>query len=238
MKSKEMALAEAMAKIKDGMTIIIGGFLDQNAPLACIDYLVESGVKDLTLISLVNAYMGGGFGIGKLFDNKQVKKFIGSHIGTCPAAVEQFKNGELEVEYFPQGTLIEKIRAGGAGLGGVLTPVGIGTLMEEGKQKVSVNGREYLVETALKADVAVIKGYKADKVGNILYRGTTNTNPILPLAADYVIAEVDHIVEPGDIEADRVGTPGILVDAIVKSYGEEKIREIYRNLWIRNKKLV
>src|SRR5690606_27878908 len=108
-----------------------------------------------------------------------------SHIGTCPAAVEQYKSGELEVEYYPQGTVIEKIRAGGAGLGGVLTPVGIGTLMEEGKQKVVIDGKEYLVETAIKADVAIIRGYKADKVGNILYRGTPNSNPVMALAADY-----------------------------------------------------
>lgn len=237
MKSKEKALDAALDYIKDGMTIMIGGFLGQNAPLACIDKLVERGVKDLTLITAVNAYVGGGFGIGKLIENKQIKKYIGSHIGTCPAAVELYKNGELEVDYYPQGTVIEKIRAGGAGLGGVLTPVGVGTLMEQGKQKLVIDNREYLVETALKANVAIIRGYKADKIGNILYRGTYNSNPVMALAADYVIAEVDYVVEPGEIEPDRVGTPGILVDAVVLGYGEEKTQEIFKNLWIRDKKL-
>ncbi|MGI6130042.1 MAG: CoA transferase subunit A [bacterium] len=237
MKSKQIALDVALDQIQDGMTIMIGGFLDQNAPLACIDKLVELGVKDLTLISVVNAYVGGGFGIGKLIENKQIKKYIGSHIGTCPAAVEQYKNGELGVEYYPQGTLIEKIRAGGAGLGGILTPVGLGTLMEEGKQKVTIDGKEYLVETAIRADVAIIRGYKADKTGNILYRGTPNSNPVMPLAADYVIAEVDYVVEPGQIEPDRVGTPGLLVDAVVLGYGEDKTQEIFKNLWVRDKKL-
>lgn len=237
MKSKEIALDAALDHIKDGMTIMIGGFLGLNAPLACIDKLVERNVKDLTLITAVNSYVGGGFGIGKLFENRQIKKYIGSHVGTCPAATEQYKNGELEVDYYPQGTVIEKIRAGGAGLGGVLTPVGVGTLMEEGKQKIVIDGKTYLVETALKADVAIIRGYKADKTGNILYRGTPNTNPVMPLAADYVIAEVDYVVEPGEIEPDRVGTPGILIDAVVMGYGEEKTREIFRNIWIRDKKL-
>ncbi|MDI3522163.1 MAG: acetate CoA/acetoacetate CoA-transferase alpha subunit [Bacillota bacterium] len=237
MKSKEVSLDAALSHVKDGMTIMIGGFLGLNAPLAAIDRLVELGVKDLTLIAAVNAYPGGGFGIGKLIENHQVKKYIGSHIGTCPAAVEQYKNGELEVEFYPQGTVIEKIRAGGAGLGGILTPTGVGTLMEEGKQKVTVDGRVYLVETPLKADVAIIRGYKADKVGNILYRGTPNSNPIMALAADYVIAEVDYVVEAGEIEPDRVGTPGILVDAVVRGYGEEKTREIFRDLWTKNKKL-
>ena len=237
MKSKEIALNAALDQIKDGMTIMIGGFLGQNAPLACIDRLVERGVKDLTLITAVNSYVGGGFGIGKLFENHQIKKYIGSHVGTCPAATEQYKKGELEVEYYPQGTVIEKIRAGGAGLGGVLTPVGVGTLMEEGKQKVVINGQTYLVETALKADVAIIRGYKGDKAGNILYRGTPNTNPVMALSANYVIAEVDYVMERGEIEPDRVGTPGILVDALVVGYGEEKTREIFRNIWVRDKKL-
>ncbi|NLY50189.1 MAG: CoA transferase subunit A [Firmicutes bacterium] len=233
MKSKEIAMDEALSHIKDGMTLMIGGFIGNNEPIAAIDRLMELGVKDLTLIAVVNAYPGGGFGLGKLIENHQVKKFIGSHIGTCPAAVEQYKNGELEVEYYPQGTMIEKIRAGGAGLGGILTPTGVGTLMEEGKQKITLNGREYLLETAVRADVAIIRGYKADTMGNILYRGTPSSNPIMALAADYVIAEVDYVVEPGELEPDRIGTPGILVDAVVKGYGEEKTREIYRQLWAK-----
>ncbi|HHU69814.1 MAG TPA: CoA transferase subunit A [Thermoanaerobacterales bacterium] len=237
MKSKVIDLDAALDNVKDGMSIMIGGFLGLNAPLACIDRMVERGIKDLTLITAVNSYVGGGLGIGKLFENHQIKKYIGSHVGTCPAATEQHVKGEIEVEYFPQGTVVEKIRAGGAGLGGVLTPVGVGTLMEEGKQKIEIDGQTYLVEKALKADVAIIKGYKADKVGNILYRGTPNTNPLMPLAADYVIAEVDYIVEPGEIAPDQVGTPGILIDAVVMGYGEEKTHEIFRNIWIRDKKL-
>jgi len=237
MRSKVIELDKALDNVKDGMSIMIGGFLELNAPLACIDRMVERNIKDLTLITAVNAYVGGGFGIGKLFENHQIKKYIGSHVGTCPAATEQYINGEIEVEYFPQGTVIEKIRAGGAGLGGVLTPVGVGTLMEEGKQKVEIKGETYLVEEAMRADIAIIKGYKADKVGNILYKGTPNSNPVMPLAADFVIAEVDHIVEPGDIAPDQVGTPGILVDAVVMGYGEDKIRKIFRDIWVRDKKL-
>ena len=176
--------------------------------------------------------------IGKLVANNQIKKFVGAHIGTCPEIQEQYNAGTLEVEFIPMGTVIECIRAGGAGLGAVVTPTGVGTSLEEGRGKMVIDGKEYLVYPPIKADVAIIKGYKADKLGNIQYRGTTKgTNTIMALAADLVIAEVDEIVEAGEIAPASVGTPGILVDIIVKGDSLEVRRKYFEDLWIRTKKL-
>ncbi|MCG8539668.1 MAG: CoA transferase subunit A [Clostridia bacterium] len=229
---------QAVQNIKDNSTIMIGGFLAVGAPLKMIDKLAEEGTKDLTLIGVVGAYPGGGFDIGKLSANKQIKKFIGAHIGTDPAFVEQYNNGELEVEFNPMGTWIERIRAGGAGLGGVVTPVGLGTEIEEGREKIKVNEKDYLLYPPLKADVAIIKAYRADKSGNLQYKGTSlNSNPVMATAADIVIAEVDEIVEVGEIPYSQVGTPGIFVNIIVQGFAPDERKDIFDNLWIKSKRL-
>jgi acetate CoA/acetoacetate CoA-transferase alpha subunit len=236
--AKINTVQEAVENIKDGMKIMTSGFLGVGAPLKTIDALAETGVKDLTLIQAVSAHPGETHDIGKLVANKQIKKFVGAHIGTCPEIQEQYKAGTLEVEFIPMGTIVECIRAGGAGLGAVVTPTGVGTLLEEGREKMVMDGKEYLVYPPIKADVSIIKGYKADKLGNIQYRGTTKgTNTIMALAADLVIAEVDEIVEVGEIAPDSVGTPGILVDIIVKGDSLEARRKYFEDLWIRTKKI-
>ncbi|WP_298839531.1 CoA transferase subunit A [Clostridium sp.] len=236
--AKINTVQEAVENIKDGMKIMTAGFLGVGAPLKIIDALAETGVKDLTIIQAVSAHPGETHDVGKLVSNKQIKKFIGAHIGTCPEIQEQYNAGTLEVEFIPMGTVVECIRAGGAGLGAVVTHTGVGTVLEEGREKMMIDGKEYLVYPPLKADVAIIKGYKADKLGNIQYRGTTKgTNTIMALAADLVIAEVDEIVEAGDIAPDSVGTPGILVDIIVKGDSLEARRKYFEELWIRTKKM-
>ena len=194
-------LDQVMEKVHDGATIMFGGFLGVGAPLKAIDKLVEKGVKNFTIISVVNSNPGQNFDIARLYKNKQVKKLITAHSGTCKIALEQFKNGDIEIEYYPMGSFIEKIRAAGSGLGGILTATGIGTLVEEGKQKLTMHGKEYLIELPLKADFAFIKGYKGDRLGNIQYRGIAiNTNPIMAMGAEYTVAEVNEIVAVGGIE--------------------------------------
>lgn len=227
-----LSMEEALKKyVKNDSSLMMGGFLGCNTALMAIDKIIELGIGDLTLISAVNSFPGGGHEIALLFDHGLVKKFIGSHIGTNPTCVKQYKEGKVEVEMYPQGTVIEKIRCGGAGLGGVLTPVGIGTLMEEGKQKIVLDGKEYLLETALRADVAIIKGFKADTAGNIVYKGTMNSNPTMASAADITIAEVEEIVEAGEIDPKDVDTPGIFVDVICKGYTADIYREKMRAMW-------
>ncbi|MBN7574133.1 MULTISPECIES: CoA transferase subunit A [Clostridium] len=236
--TKIKTVQEAVKNIKDGMKIMTAGFLGVGAPLKMIDALANTNIKDLTLIQAVSAQPGETHDVGKLIANKQIKKFVGAHIGTCPEAQEQYNAGTLEVEFIPMGTIVECIRAGGAGLGAVITPTGLGTEIEKGRDKLSVDGREYLVFPAIKADVALIKGYKADKFGNIVYRGTTKgTNTSMALAADLVIAEVDEIVEVGEIPPDSVGTPGILVDIIVQGDSFEDRRKYFEDLWIRTNKM-
>jgi acetate CoA/acetoacetate CoA-transferase alpha subunit len=222
-------------KVHDGMSIMMGGFCGVGAPLKCIEKIVQKGVKNLTLISVVNAnpFAKGKFDLAALFANGQVKKFITSHNGTCPEAVELARRGELEVEFYPMGTWIEKIRAGGAGLGGFLTPTGINTLVEQGKQKMNINGRDYLLELPLRADIAFIKGYRADRMGNVEYRRVSmNSNTTLAAAADYVVAEVNEIVDIGGIEPERVGTPNVFVKAVVQGYGMEEHQEKFKELWM------
>lgn len=213
--SKLCTISEAIANVKDGMTIMIGGFLGNGSPDKLIDELVKSGVKDLTLI--VNDTGFPDRGCGKLIVSKQIKKVIVSHIGTNPQTGQQMDAGELEVEFSPQGTLAERVRAGGSGLGGVLSPTGIGTIIEEGKKLIEVDGKEFILEKPLRADVAFIKGSIGDKLGNLVYLGTTqNFNPLMATAADLVIAEVDTLKEIGEIEPERVHTPYIFVDYIVQ----------------------
>lgn len=213
---KFISVEDAVAKVKDGMTVMIGGFLANGTPNAIVDALAASGVKNLTLIVNDTAYPDKG--CGQLIANRQVKKVIVSHIGTNPCTSEQMNAGELEVEFCPQGTLAERIRSGGAGLGGVLTPTGIGTLVAEGKEIIRVDGKDYLLEKPLHADVALIGASVGDTEGNLLYRGTTqNFNPLMATAADLVIAEIQEQVEAGQLAPEVIRTPGIFVDYLVKS---------------------
>lgn len=213
--NKVVSIDQAIDHIKDGMTIMIGGFLGVGNPHKIIDALVEKGVKDLTIIANDTALPE--IGIGKLIVNKQVKKVIASHIGTNPETGNQMNSGETEVVLVPQGTLIEQIRAGGAGLGGVLTPTGLGTIVEEGKTKIEVDGKEYLLEKPLKADVALIFGSIVDKKGNIFYsKSTRNFNLYSATAAETVIVEAEKLVEIGELDPHQVMTPGLFVDYIVR----------------------
>ena len=206
---------EAAMKIKDGMTLMIGGFMAAGTPHKIIDALSKSKVKNLTIICNDTAFPDKGIGI--LVTNRQVKKIIASHIGTNPNTIEQFNNKELEVQFVPQGTLAEQVRCGGAGLGGFLTPTGIGTIVEEGKQKMIIDGKEYLLELPLRADVALLGANIGDKMGNLIYKGTTqNFNPMMATAADLVIAEVEELVETGEIPMENVHTQSIFVNYIVK----------------------
>ncbi|MFQ3579787.1 MAG: CoA transferase subunit A [Bacteroidales bacterium] len=214
--NKIITIEEAVSKIQSGMTLMIGGFLGAGSPHSIIAELVKKGVNDLTIICNDTAFADRG--LGQLIANRQVKKVITSHIGTNTATIEQYNKKEIEVEFVPQGTLAERVRSGGAGLGGVLTPTGIGTVVEEGKQKITINGKEYILETALRADVALLGASIADKMGNLHHKGTTqNFNPLMATAADLVIAEADEIVEIGEIPMENIHTQGIFVDFIVKA---------------------
>ena len=206
---------QALEKVKNNMTLMIGGFLATGTPEALVDGIVAKGVRDLTVIGNDTGFPDRG--IGKLIVSKQLKSVIVSHIGTNPETGRQMNAGELAVELVPQGTLAERIRAGGSGLGGVLTPTGLGTIVEEGKQKVTVDGREFLLEKPLRADVALLKADIADKAGNLIFRRSArNFNPVMAMAADLVIVLADKIVEAGEIDPDQVMTPGIFVDMIVQ----------------------
>lgn len=213
--SKFITVEEAVSKVKSGMTVMIGGFLAAGTPNRIVEALSKSGVKDLTIIANDTAYPDKG--IGLLITNKQVKKVIASHIGTNPNTIQQFNDKELDVEFSPQGTLAERIRCAGAGLGGVLTPTGLGTVIEEGKEKVTVDGKEYLLEKPLHADIALIGASICDETGNSIYKGTTqNFNPMMATAADLVIVEAQEVVKTGSISMEQIHTPGIFVDFIVK----------------------
>lgn len=212
--NKLISIDEAVSKIKDGMTLMIGGFLANGTPNKIVDALAQSGVKDLTIICNDTAFPDRG--IGKLVVNKQVKKLYTSHIGTNPATGEQYNKGELEIEFCPQGTLAERVRAAGNGLGGVLTTTGLGTIVAEGKQIINIDGKDYLLEKPLHADVALICASRGDKSGNLVYRGTSqNFNPLMATAADLVIAEIADMKEVGEIAPEEVHTPAIFVDFIV-----------------------
>jgi acetate CoA/acetoacetate CoA-transferase alpha subunit len=186
--------------------------------LALVDALVKKGTKNLTLIA--NDTARPELGIGKLVVNKQLKKVIASHIGTNAETGRQMIAGELNVDLVPQGTLAERIRCGGAGLGGFLTPTGVGTIVEDGKQRLVINGKSYLLELPLRADVALLSAHKADKFGNLVFRrATRNFNPIMAFAADVVIVEAKEIVEIGKIDPDEVMVTGVVVDWLVQGKG-------------------
>lgn len=211
---KVVSRETALEHVSSGQTLMVGDFLGTGTPEYLIDGLLEGDVRDLTLIACTTGMPDKG--CGKLIVDKRVKKAITSHIGTNPETGRQMNAGELEVEFSPQGTLAERIRCGGAGLGGVLTPTGLGTVMEEGKQKMTVNGEEYLLETALRGDVALVKAWKGDCRGNLVYRHTAhNYNPLCAMAAETVIAEVEELVPVGELEPDAIDTPGALVDMVV-----------------------
>lgn len=215
MKQKVVEISQVMDLVKDGMTIMVGGFLACGTPEKLIDAIVEKGVKDITLICNDTGFVDRG--VGKWVVNKQVKHTIASHVGTNKETGNQMNSGEMKVTLVPQGTLAEQVRAGGAGLGGVLTPTGLGTIVEEGKQKITVEGKEYLLETALRADLALLFGNIVDKKGNIVYeKSTRNFNLLMAMAADTVIVEAEKIVEVGEIDPNMVMTPGVCVDYIIQ----------------------
>ena len=212
---KGISLAAAISEVKDGMSVMIGGFLGTGTPEAFIDELVAQGTKRLTVIGNDTSFPDRG--IGKLIVNKQVAKAIVSHIGTNPETGRQMNTGEIEVVLVPQGTLAEQIRAGGAGLGAVVTPTGVGTIVEEGKQKITIDGREYLIELPIKADVALLQAEWADESGNLIFdKSARNFNPLMAFAAETVIVLAKNIVPVGQLDPDHVMTPGVLVKYIVK----------------------
>ena len=228
MKNKFITAREAAAMVKSGDFVMVGGFLGHGTPDSIINELAETDVKDLTLAANDTGFPAAdpengvkgekhGFrGVSELIARHKVKTLHVSHIGTNPETGRQMSAGEMEVILTPQGTLAEKIRAGGFGLGGVLTPTGVGTDVAEGKQVINVDGKDYLLETALKGDVCLIKGSIVDKLGNVYYKGTTrNFCPLMAAACKTVIVEAEKIVEPGEIAPEDVMTSFILVDYIV-----------------------
>lgn len=204
----------AASLIKNNSSLMIGGFLKCGSPKEVIEKLLENGTKDLTLIANDTSFPD--FERGKLIVNKRVKKAIVSHIGTNPETGKQMHSEEMEVILVPQGTLAERIRAAGAGLGGILTPTGIGTIVQDGKEVIEVDGKKYLLEKPLRADVALIYGTKVDSYGNVSFHGSTrNFNTIMATAADIVIIEAEEIID-GCLDPNEVVIPGIFIDYIVK----------------------
>jgi acetate CoA/acetoacetate CoA-transferase alpha subunit len=209
-----LPLDRLVAKIPDAASLMIGGFMGVGTPERLIDELVRQGKRDLTVIANDTAMPGRG--IGKLITAKLVRKLIASHIGLNPETQQKMLSGEMEVELVPQGTLIERIRAAGYGLGGILTPTGVGTVVEQGKRKLEVDGREYLLETPLAADFALVEAFLADYLGNLTYALTArNFNPVIAMAAKTVIVDPEHIVPVGTLSPDHVMTPAPLVDYLV-----------------------
>jgi acetate CoA/acetoacetate CoA-transferase alpha subunit len=211
---RAVSVEEAVAMIPTGASIMVGGFMGVGTPERLLDEVVRQKKGDLSLIC--NDAGVPGKGVGKLFDAILVSRLTASHIGLNPKAQQQMLSSHVNVDLIPQGTLVERIRAGGCGLGGVLTPTGVGTLVEEGKQKIEVNGKAFLLETALRADFALVHAFLADYAGNLSYALTArNFNPVMAMAADTVIVTAEHIVPVGVIAPDHVVTPGPLVDYLV-----------------------
>ncbi|HEY9454672.1 MAG TPA: CoA transferase subunit A [Bradyrhizobium sp.] len=211
---KSVSVEEAVALIPNGASIMVGGFMGVGTPERLLDELVRQKKSGLSLIS--NDAAVPSRGVGKLFDAVQVSRMIGTHIGLNPKAQQQMLSKQTDIDLIPQGTFVERIRAGGCGLGGVLTPTGVGTTVEKGKQRIEVNGKPFLLETALRADFALIHAFLADYLGNLAYALTArNFNPVMAMAADTVIVTADNIVPVGVIAPDHVVTPGPLVDYLV-----------------------
>lgn len=214
MKTKLITLQDAAGFFRDGMTIMVGGFMGVGTPPRLVEALLESGVRDLTLIANDTAFVDTG--IGPLIVNGRVSKVIASHIGTNPETGRRMIAGEMDVQLVPQGTLIEQIRCGGAGLGGFLTPTGVGTIVEEGKQTMTLEGKTWLLERPLRADLALIRAHRSDMLGNLTYQlSARNFNPLIALAADITLVEPDEIVETGELQPDQIVTPGAVIDHIV-----------------------
>ena len=214
--------AEALADVvANNQTVAVGGFGLCGIPEALIDALKNTGVTGLTCIS--NNAGVDGFGLGKLLETKQIKKMISSYVGENKEFERQYLNGELEVELTPQGTLAEKLRAGGAGIPAFFTPTGVGTLIAEGKEIREFDGQDFILEKSLTADIALVKAYKADKAGNLIFRKTAqNFNPVCAMAGKISIAEVEEIVEIGDLDPDEIHLPGIYINRIVLNAHPEK----------------
>jgi acetate CoA/acetoacetate CoA-transferase alpha subunit len=211
---KTCNVSEGVAAIPEGSTLMIGGFMGVGSPQRLIDELVRQGKRGLTVIS--NDTARPGIGIGKLISARLVRRLVTSHIGTNPETQQQMLAGEIDVELVPQGTLAERIRAGGYGLGGVLTATGVGTVVQQGKRTLEIDGRVFLVELPLRADFALINAWRADHIGNLTYAMTArNFNPLMAMAADVVMAESKEIVPVGVIPPDDVMTPAVLVDRLI-----------------------
>ena len=205
---------EAVGRIADGASVMVGGFMGVGTPERVIDEILRQGKRNLTVIANDTALPG--VGIGKLITAGVVGKVIASHIGLNPETQKKMLAGEIDVELVPQGTLIERIRAGGCGLGGILTSTGVGTIVEEGKRKLEVNGREYLLEIQLRADFALVGAFLSDYLGNLTYALTArNFNPVIAMAAETVIVDAEHVVPVGMIPPDHVMTPCVLVDYLI-----------------------
>jgi 3-oxoacid CoA-transferase subunit A len=215
------SIDEALNGIQDGATIMVGGFGLVGIPEKLILGLRDRGVKDLTIIS--NNCGVDDWGLGLLLQNKQIKKMISSYVGENKEFERQFLSGELEVELVPQGTLAERIRAGGAGIPAFYTPAGVGTPLAEGREVRTFNGKEYLLETGLTADFSLIKAWKGDTMGNLIYNKTSrNFNPMMAAAGKITIAEVEELVEPGELNPDHIHTPSIYVQRIIQCTNYEK----------------
>lgn len=223
MPNKVYASADAALQdiVKDGQTLAVGGFGLCGIPEALIVALQKTGAKQLTCIS--NNAGVDGFGLGILLETKQIKKMISSYVGENKEFERQYLNGELEVELTPQGTLAEKLRAGGAGIPAFFTPTGVGTLIAEGKEIREFDGQDFILEKSLTADIALVKAYKADKAGNLIFRKTAqNFNPVCAMAGKISIVEVEEIVEIGDLDPDEIHLPGIYINRIVLNAHPEK----------------
>ncbi len=211
----------ALFDVRDGMTLVVGGFGLCGIPENCISTLKEMGVKNLTCIS--NNAGVDDFGLGLLLHTRQIKKMVSSYVGENSTFEKQYMSGELEVELVPQGTLAERIRAGGAGIAGFYTPTGVGTLVAEGKEVKNFDGRDYVLERGIFGDFALIKAWKGDKFGNLVFRKTArNFNPMAATAGRVTVVEVEELVEIGEIDPDQVHTPGVYVQRIFQGKSYEK----------------
>lgn len=218
MKNKVATLGQALEHIQDGCTLMFGGFGGVGNPPTLIQGILDKGVKDLVLIGNDTGFPH--IGIGQLITAGRAKKVIASHIGSNPNAGRLMTEGKLEVEFSPQGTLAERVRAGGVGLGGIFVDVGLGTIAEEGKEKMMIGGKEYLVEPALTAEVAIVFAKKGDPMGNLVYdKSARNFNPLVAMAGTFTIAEVEEIVPVGELDPECIITPGVYVDMIIPSQG-------------------
>lgn len=211
----------ALFDVKDGMTLVLGGFGLCGIPENCIATLRDMGVKNLTCVS--NNAGVDDFGLGQLLQNRQIKKMISSYVGENALFEKLYMSGELELEFCPQGTLAERIRAGGAGIAGFYTPTGVGTLVAEGKEIKNFDGRDYVLERGIKGDFAFVKAWKGDKFGNLIFRKTArNFNPMAATAGKITVVEVEELVEIGELDPDQIHTPGVYVQRIFKGSNYEK----------------